>query len=204
MSQLLSWRLLAALAALAGLALLLNRVLEDDNDALVAVVEPTVAERRIDLIAPVFSVEKSDDFAVDAEGLTRGYADLVIDGSRVVRVVPGTPGEITCEDLESLNKCAVFADLLGEAVVWYAVVPQAPRATAELPPIVELDEGRAVFVNGWRIPYPAVIERECGDQDIPSFNDFLRSHSEGSTSIVDLRTQEVVAVRCAVGQPGGA
>jgi hypothetical protein len=193
--QLINWRFFAALAALAGLVFLLNRIVADD-DPIAEVLDATVQERDIDLIAPLFSIEKSDDFAVRPNGLTKGYADFVIDASRIVRVAPGTPGEVTCEELDGLNQCAVFADLLGEAVVWFAVVPQAPRSTAELPPIVDLDGGDAVFVNGWRIPYPPVIERECGDEDIPTFADFLRRFGPDSTSIVDLETQLVVSVRC--------
>ena len=194
-SQLLNWRFVAALAALVGLVFVLNRIVADD-DPIAEVLDDTVQERDIDLIAPLFSIEKSDDFGVRPNGLTEGYADFVIDASRIVRVVPGTPGEVTCEALDELNQCAVFADLLGEAVVWFAVVPQAPRSTVELPPIVDLDGGDAVFVNGWRIPYPPVIERECGDEDIPTFADFLRRFGPDSTSIVDLETQLVVSVRC--------
>lgn len=195
MRQLLSWRLLAALAALAGLTLLLNSLLEED-DAIEELVEPEVVERDIDLIAPIVSIEHSRDFRVRNDGTTRGYADLVLDTDRVMRVAPGTPGEVTCKNLDAVNRCAVFADLLGDAVLWFAVVPQGPRSTAELPEIVDLDDGDAVFVNGWRVPYPAVIERECGDEDIPTFADFLRRYGPGSTSVVDLRTQEVVLVRC--------
>ncbi len=74
--------------------------------------------------------------------------------------------------------------------------PRPPRQTAELPPIIDLDEGYAVFENGWRIAYPPVIDRECGDIDIPSFGDFLRRFGPGSVTIIDLNEQEVTAVRC--------
>ena len=86
--------------------------------------------------------------------------------------------------------------MLGDAVVWFALVPQTDDATAELPPILDLDEGYAMFGNGWRIPYAAVIERDCGDIDIPSFSDFLRDYGADSVSIVDLNLQQVTEVRC--------
>ena len=199
MSQLLNWRLFAALGALVGLALLLNAVLADD-ESIAEVVDPTPMEREINLVAPVFSIEYSDNFAVKRNGTTRGYADLHIDANRVVRVAPGTPGEVECEDFDAINECAVFADLLGEAVVWFSLVPQGPRSTAELPEVIDLDEGDAVLINGWRIPYPPVIERDCGERDIPTFVDFLKNHGKGSTSVVDLETGEVVMVRCAEGK----
>jgi len=193
--ELLSWRLLAALAALAGLAFLAKSVLADD-DELQAVIAPEPIERKIDLIAPVSAALPSDDFTIGEDGLTTGYVDLVLPDDRTMRIAPGTPGESTCENFEALNQCGVLADVLGNAVVWFALVPQAPRQTAELPPIIDLDEGNAVFENGWRIAYPPVIERECGDVDIPSFGDFLRRFGPDSVTVVDLNKQEVSAVRC--------
>ena len=41
-----------------------------------------------------------------------------------------------------------------------------------------------------------MIERECGDIDIPSFGDFLRRFGPDSVTILDLNKQEVAAVRC--------
>ena len=190
-----SWRLLAAIAALAGLAFLAKSVLAND-DTLQAVIAPEPIERKIDLIAPVSAALPSDDFTIGADGLTTGYVDLVLPNDRTMRIAPGTPGELTCENFEELNQCGVLADVLGDAVVWFALVPQAPRQTAELPPIIDLDEGYAVFANGWRIAYPPVIERDCGDIDIPSFSDFLRRFGPDSVTILDLNEQQVTAVRC--------
>ena len=61
MRELLSWRLLAALAALAGLAFLVKSVVADD-DELQAIIAPEPIERTIDLIAPVSAALPSDDF----------------------------------------------------------------------------------------------------------------------------------------------
>jgi hypothetical protein len=41
-----------------------------------------------------------------------------------------------------------------------------------------------------------VIERECGDEDIVNFTDFLKRFGPDSVSIVDLETGLVVAARC--------
>lgn len=177
------------------LALLAREVLADD-DSLEEIVAPQIVERQIDLIEPIFSADQSENFRIDRNGVTRGFLDLTIDADRVVRVAPGTLGEITCDELDETNRCAVFADMLGDAVVWFAVLPQAPRSTVVLPPIVELEDGYALFENGWKISFPPVIERECGGEDIPTFSDFLRRFGPGSTSIVDLGTRQVVTVRC--------
>ena len=104
-------------------------------------IEPGTIERTIDLIEPIQSATQSPDFTVAPGGVTTGFLDLTIDAERVVRIVPGTLGEIDCDELDGTNRCAVFADMLGDAVVWFAILPQAPRATVELPPIIDLVDG---------------------------------------------------------------
>jgi hypothetical protein len=193
--QIFNWRFLAALVGLVVLALAAREILADD-DSLESIVAPDVIERQIDLIEPILSAEQSANFEVNRDGVTSGFLDLVVDADRVVRIVPGTLGEVACDELDGMNECAVFADMLGDAVVWFTVLPQAPRSTVELPAIVDLEDNYAIFENGWKIPYPPVIERECGGEDIPTFSDFLRRFGPGSVSIVDLATRQVVAVRC--------
>jgi hypothetical protein len=193
--QIFNWRFLAALVGLVVLALAAREILADD-DSLESIVAPDVIVRQIDLIEPILSAEQSANFEVNRDGVTSGFLDLVVDADRVVRIVPGTLGEVACDELDGMNECAVFADMLGDAVVWFTVLPQAPRSTVELPAIVDLEDNYAIFENGWKIPYLPVIERECGGEDIPTFSDFLRRFGPGSVSIVDLATRQVVAVRC--------
>jgi hypothetical protein len=191
--QLFSWRFVAAIGAVAALALLLQAVFGDD-DSLVAVVDPDPIERSIDVIDPILAVEQSFDFAVDRT--TTGYLDVVVPDDRRMLIAPGTLGEISCEELDQPARCVVLADTLGDAVIWFAILPIAPRNTVELPPIVELDDGDAVFDTGWRVPYAPVIERECNGEDFPSFADFLERYGPQSVTIVDLETRQVVAARC--------
>ena len=198
MRQIFNWRFVAAVAALGALALLARAILTDDS-SIEAVIEPATIERTVDLIEPIQSATQSPTFAVAPGGVTTGFLDLTLDAERVVRIVPGTLGEIDCDELDGTNRCAVFADMLGDAVVWFAILSQAPRSTVELPPIIELDDGRAVFESGWRIPYAPVIERDCEGEDIPTFRDFLRRFGPDSVTIVDLETRQVTAVRC--GEP---
>ena len=198
MRQLFNWRFVASLAALAALALLVRAILTDDN-SIETVIAPVVIERQIDLIAPIQSATQRDGFAVLESGVTTGFLDLTLDTERVVEIVPGTFGEVDCDQLDRTNRCAIFADMLGDAVVWFAILPQAPRATVELAPITDLDGGQAIFENGWQIPYAPVIERECGGEDIPTFSDFLRRFGPDSVTIVDLESRLVTAVRC--GEP---
>ncbi len=196
MRQLFSLRFVAAVAALAGLALFVRTVIADEGDAIDAIADVEVVERRIDLIEPIFAIVPSDDFSVAPDGVTVGFLDLILVGDRVMRVAPGTPGEISCTAVSAINRCAVFADLLGDAVVWFAILPQAPRATVELPPIIDLQDGYALFENGWQVRYAQVIERDCGNIDIPTFRDFLRRFGPDSVTVVDLELEEVTTVRC--------
>jgi hypothetical protein len=193
--QLFNWRFVAAVAALGVLALLARAILTDDN-SIEAVIEPEIIERQIDLIEPIASATGADGTTQLPAGVTTSPIELTLDAERVLSIAPGTFGEISCEELDVANRCAVLADMLGNAVVWFAILPQAPRATVELEPIIDLDDGRAVFDNGWRIPYAPVIERDCGGEDIPTFSDFLRRFGPDSVTIVDLELRQVTSVRC--------
>ena len=195
MRQLFSWRFLAALAALGAFALLARALLVND-DSIDAVIDPEPIERCIDVFEPIVSAEQSTDFSILPAGVTTGYLDLDLTGERVVGIFPGTFGEIDCDGLDQDNQCVLLADTLGDAVVWFAILPAAPRGTVALPPITDLDEGEAVFENGWRVPYAPVIERDCEGEDILTFSDFLRRFGPDSVTIFDLEARQVVAVRC--------
>lgn len=206
----LTWRFLAALGALALLALGVDTVFgEPDQQGTYAVVGPSnldrdgnLIARRIDVISSVERIERSSDFELGADGRTVGFFDAVLDANRVMRIAPGTPGEISCRLLTLPDRCVVLADVLGEAVVWFAVLPKAPGETVELPPIVDLQDGYALFENGWEVLYPPIIDRDtddggsCFGEDIPSFSDFLARFGPNSTTIVDVETQQVSLVKC--------
>ena len=58
-------------------------------------------------------------FATDPEGLATSTVTFTIEEQRAVTIVEGTTGvnDCTIPDLAQGN-CAIFADLLGEAVIW--------------------------------------------------------------------------------------
>ena len=210
--QVLTLRFLAALAALALLAVGVDAVFASGGQqGALAVTGPSnvdadgdLIERRIDVISSAERIERSSDFEIGPDGRTMGVLDVVLDadGRRVMRVAPGTPGEISCATMSLANRCVVLADVIGDAVLWFAILPKAPSETVELPPIVDLQDGYAIFENGWEISYPPVIDRDsdengtCAGEDIPSFSDFLRRFGPNSTTIVDVETEEVIQVQC--------
>lgn len=192
MRQLFTLRFLAAVGALVGLAFLAWAVMGSDDEVVeVAATEPAL--RRIDLVSLVFEVRDEGFEMVD--GVSEGELGLVLDAERAVRVVPGTPGEVTCDELDELARCAVVADLLGDAVVWFALVPIGPRQTVEMPAIVSLDSDVATLDNGWQVPYAPVLERRC-DTDFESFRAFREELGTAFTSIYDLAEGRLTAVVC--------
>ncbi|MEX2626667.1 MAG: hypothetical protein WD225_07265 [Ilumatobacteraceae bacterium] len=193
MRQVFSLRFFAAIGATAGLFLLLSLVF-GGGDRVAELSEPEPIERRIDLVAEVFAPVDTD-FELGDDGVTRGSLDLVLDADRTVQVVSGTHGEITCDELDRIGACAVVADLLGDAVVWFALVPMASDDIVEMPAIDVLEDDDAVLVNGWRVPYARVLDRRCAQQ-FASYREFRQELGDAFTSIYSIEERELVAVRC--------
>ena len=78
---------------------------------------------------------------------------------RVVRIFTGTPGELNCPELAAAVRCALVAELLGDSITWFSLVPMVDDFRFELPAIVDLDGGLAHLTNGWALPYARVIDR---------------------------------------------
>jgi hypothetical protein len=193
MRQIFTVRFFAAVGALLGLLVLLTTLFRgDDSGAEVAEHEPML--RRIDLVALVFSTTPVD-LAIGDDGLTTGTAELVLDQERTMRIVPGTLGEVNCTALGEVAKCAVIADLLGDAVVWFAIVPLASSQTVALPAIVSLDDGYATLTNGWQLPYAQELERRCA-RDFASFTEFREELGDRFTSIYRLTDGKITDVVC--------
>lgn len=193
MRQIFSVRFFAAVGAVVGLFLLLS-VAFGGGDRIAEMVEPEPLQRRLDLVERVFA-PLLEDFELGADGVTRGSLELVLDAERIVQVVEGTHGEISCEELDRIGACAVLAELLGDAVVWFALVPMGPGDTVEMPAIDVLEEDFAVLVNGWRVRYPRALDRRC-PQEFASYREFRAELGDDFTSIYSLDEDRLVAVRC--------
>ena len=196
MRQVLSWRFIAAVAAILILLVVVNAAF-NRKGAIAEIVGPAQpAERTPTLISLVLQAE-GPGFGMTNTG--QASTDLVLTlppDERKVRIFAGTPGEISCPDLTAFGQCAVLAELLGDTVTWFAIVPMAPSFRFELPPIVELDGGLAHLANGWAVPYAPVIDRTRCDADVESFGEFLRVVGQAHYSLFDLGAGEIVAVAC--------
>lgn len=193
MRQFFSWRIWAAFGALAGLAMLLAAAVPSKNTVVSGSTD--VMTREIDFISFVFLVQPSGDFGI-SDGVVSGRADLVIDGQRTMHIVEGTLGSNDCQNFEEVGQCVVFADLLGEAVVWFALVPFEPGLRVVAPPIADLlDDGIVQLDNGWLLRASNQVERKC-PQETGSLSEFIARFGPDSSTIVDVAKQRITAVVC--------
>lgn len=203
MRQIFSVRFFAAVGAVAALFFLLATIFftqdaidggDDEGEG-----SSTGELHRIDLVEQVFS-SRNVRFDVDTTGVATADTDLIIDGSRQLRVVAGTPGVNLCPEFGAVGACAVVADLLGEAVVWFALVPMGVDRTVPLPAIDTLDDGYATLVNGWQMPYAPILDRRCGvgesAEAFDSYRQFRAVLGDNFTSVYDLEDRRLTAVLC--------
>lgn len=201
MRQIFSIRFFAAIGAVVGLFFLLStvfatqQVIEGDGAD-----EAALQLRDVDFVEQVFSAT-NPRFRIGDDGLAADDTELIIDGQRRVRIVAGTPGESYCDVHAAPGVCALVADLLGEGVVWFALVPDGTASTVELPAIDVLEDGRATLVNGWRLPYASVLDRRCRDErnedvEFSSYREFREVMGDDFISIYDTVERRLVAVQC--------
>lgn len=203
MRQIFSVRFFAAVGAVVGLLFLLTTIFATRSaidDAVGDDAEPAPVLRAINLVEHV-EITRPTRIDLDADGLTVADVRVTIDRTRAVTISKGTPGEVHCRGLAIADRCAVVLDLLGEAVVWFAVVPGGPNPeTVPLPAIDTLDQGVATLVNGWQLPYASVLDRRCGqggdDEEFSSYREFRDALGDDFTSIFDVADQRLVAVVC--------
>ena len=197
MRQIFSVRFFAAIGALVGLVFLLSSAVATSNaiDADPPEAEQVGVFHKIDLVEQLFS-SRNPRFRFDRDGLAAADTELIIDGRRSIFVVAGTPGENLCPKFGQIGACAVVADLLGEAVVWFALVPMGPGRTVRLPAIDVLDNGVATLVNGWQLPFAPVLDRRCGNDSSDSYRAFRNTYGDNFVSIFDIEERRLVAVRC--------
>jgi hypothetical protein len=198
--EIFSVRFFVAIGVVAGLLFLLftffvaRDVVDEaisDNGADAAAVQL----RAIDLV-DVISSTSNPGFQLSADGEAISSADFVLDPSRKVTVVAGTPGEDDCGRVAEPGTCAIVADLLGEGVVWFALVPMGNGRSVPLPAIDSLENGQATLVNGWQLPHAAALDRRCGEELFESYRQWKQILGDNFTTIYDLDQRELTAVVC--------
>jgi hypothetical protein len=194
------------LAIAAGVAVLLlgNGIYASLNNNSVSVA--TDVRHKVDLVASVNTVTADANWKQD--GVTSGaVAQLSLDDMRVLTIPEGTLVDDydamgKCEDFTTPNACVLLADMLGDAVVWFALVPAdkvSGMQTLTLPGLVDMqsngDEG--ILRNGWIMKLATPVKRICEKADTTSLRDFITQFPhDASSSIVNLTTDNVVSVTC--------
>jgi hypothetical protein len=193
MQQVLSLRFLAALGAVVGLFLMLFVVFgRGESAADLTAVRPLV--REVHLLEEIESA-RAEAFGVRPDGRTRGQLLLGLRDDREMRIVEGTFGENNCGARIVPGECAVAANLLGDAVVWFSLMRIEAGGTVIFPAIDQLDDGRARLVNGLRLPYARVLDRRC-PVEFTSYREFRQVLGDRFSSVYSLENERIVAVVC--------
>jgi hypothetical protein len=195
--QVLSVRLLAAIVAVVGLALVVNVAFASD-DSIAEIVEPTKpTARRADVAALVLDTTVNG-FSVGADGRSVGDVTMLLAPPYDVTmtIFPGTPGANDCAGLGQFGQCALLAELLGDSIVAFHLVPMGAAFTFELPAIEGLEGGKAILIDGWQVPYSQVIDRSGCDPTAESFSEFLRLVGTAHRSRFSLGAGAITAVVC--------
>jgi hypothetical protein len=204
MRQFVSPRFWLSIAALVGLTYGLWYILVRKDETVAVVGKPASAvltEHRVNLILPVYGIQADPGFAM-VDGATIGDMHLALDATRTMVVKSGTPGLITCSKLAEINQCVVAADLLGDAVVWFSLIPNPQKASLLLPGITEVRSDNWVLLeNGWEVARNEVVEKNC---DASGLDDFVHQFGGNlSTSTFSFEQQEITKVTC-LEQPDNA
>lgn len=190
-----TWAAFGVLALAAGVILGVRALLLGGTEVGVG------SDRRdVELIAVVAEARLDDGFAI-VGGRTTANASLALDDGRRMEVFAGTRGEVSCSRPADRNACVMLADLLGSAVVWFALLdvdPETPSSTLRLPGLVDMLAGGdlGVLPNGWVLPLTTGVVRTC-DTETVSLRDFINSFpADASVTVLDLYADEVVEVVC--------
>lgn len=183
---------LVLLASTAVLALLLR----GGDDPATDVGQATDgAAHEVNLIAPVQAVTEGSGFAM-VDGRATADLELRLDDQRAMLVTAGTRGEVLCSTLDDPGTCVVAADLLGDAVLWFSLVPGSVGGDVALPGVVELlGDNRVRLANGWVVRRESLVERRCA-AETTSLGNFVATYGETATAVFDYASQTVVTVVC--------
>lgn len=186
---------------MAGIILTIAR-----NDS--SVVSVTGVRHKIDLVASVNSIVAGPTWSQERTTTRGGSIQFALDDLRTLTALEGTlvdsyEGVNACTDFVTPNACVLLADMLGDAIVWFALVAADTTNNQEfltLPGLVDMqangDEG--VLRNGWVLKLATPVKRNCEATDTSSLRDFItRFPDAASTTTLNLITDTVVSVKCA-------
>jgi len=187
-------------------ALLVAVVFVSQSDS-VSTVSVAGVRHTVDLVASVNSITADAEWSQEGSTTSGGSIQLSLDDLRTFTVQTGTlvaeyDDVNACTDFVTPNACVLLADMLGDAVVWFALIAADKGNGQEvltLPGLVDMqsngDEG--ILRNGWIVKLATPVKRNCTDKDTSSLRDFItRFPDTASTASLNLITDNVVSVNC--------
>lgn len=180
MRALLSFRFVAAVAGIFVLLFIVRSVTAGDEvDQVVADTSNNPVPRVINLAERLD--RSTERFSVNPEGLATSTVTFTIEEQRAVTIVEGTTGvnDCTIPNLAQGN-CAIFADLLGEAVIWFSLQPIVDNDHVVLPAVTGFERGLAVLENGMRLSHAPAFIRRCPTE----YSSFTEMRTDVGTNFV--------------------
>ena len=195
MRALLSLRFVAAVLAVIASFVVVSRLTDTGVPTAVEQDASTTLRRRIDLVTQVEQFDPMS-FAV-SDGVAVSTVELTIDDRRSMTIVEGTPGVDRCSTiLRRVGDCVVFADLLGEAVIWFEIAPLVGDGEhVVLPAVIGFDGDLAVLDDGMMLPHAEVFTRRC-DTEYVSFVEMLTDRGTAMSSWWSVIDGAVTDVLC--------
>lgn len=168
--------------------------------------DDVVTQRRINLFAVVDSLTADLGWEVQS-GKTTAAMRLTLDDGRTLTIPDGTlvdDGSLLpfCTDYVTPKACVLVADMLGQSVVWFSLVPvdtQDGDMVLTLPGLIDMQENgdEGVLRNNWVVRLATPVTRECSSQATTSLRDFMnRFPDTSSNSYVNLLSDQIDRVRC--------
>ena len=200
MRALLSLRFVAAVAGLFALLFIVQSITATDETT----ADPAVIETVDSSVAPVINLAERLDrstarFAVAPDGTAAATATFTIDEQRSLTIVEGTPGVNDCSIVElTQGNCVIFADLLGEAVVWFSLQPVVDDDHIVLPPVVGFENELAILDNGMRLQHAPAFIRRCPNEYV-SFTEMRTDVGTDFVTWWSLEDGELTDVVCTTG-----
>lgn len=162
---------------------------------------------KIDIAASVNSISVDTNWSQTGNTTSGGAMRLSLDDLRTVTITEGTMVDNysvvpACTDFTTPNACVLLADMLGDAVIWFALVPadkMSPQQSLTLPGLIDMQDNgnEGILRNGWVVKLASPVKRDCGDKDTAHLRDFItRFPDTASSSIMNLTTDNVVTVKC--------
>ena len=197
MRALLSLRFVAAVAGFFALLFIVQSITATDEQD----VDQVATESVDSPVARVMNLAERLDrstarFAVAPDGTAASTATFTIEGQRSLTIVEGTPGVNDCSIVElAQGNCVIFADLLGEAVVWFSLQPVVDDDHVVLPAVVGFENELAILGNGMRLQHAPAFIRRCPNEYVS----FIEMRTEVGTDFVtwwSLEDAELTDVVC--------